>query len=281
MTRSFQAWLELLLVSLVLTLSCYRAEEEEDSVSDLEKIKKYGTFYSERQILDFLDKHRRYSYIDESLKEYQLLRLTDAEVKTLVKRWPFITVEAFHKPLRTIVGGKLATRLGGKMIFLTEQAFKKYKIENSTEVAARRGLYALLSYLTSCKLRSVLQHSFAVVAGYWLDQTSFNIAKVFNETLPPEDSPIYKWPNDLLKPDLVFYINSPQTDTNLSEEQNKSLVLFKNRLATVFRRCKSPMVVELNTTNVYHVLVDDMVYHINKYLKNKYWFKLQLRYTRN
>lgn len=68
-----------------------------------------------------------------------------------------------------------------------------------------------------------------VLFSYWLDQASFNIAKVFNETLPPEGSPIYEWPYDLLKPDLVFYINSPQTDNNLSEEQKQNLLVFKSR----------------------------------------------------
>lgn len=249
--------------------------------SDLEKLKKYGTFYSEQQILNFLEKHKQYSYIEESLKEYHLLRLTDAEIQHLVKRWPFITIEAFHKPLRTILAGKLATRLAGRMVYLTEQAFKKYKVENNTEVVARRGLYALLSYLTAWKLRSVLQDSFAIVAGFWLDQASFNIARVFNETLPPERSLVYQWPYDLLKPDLVFYVNTPQTDNKLTEEEKQSLIVFKNRIATVFRRWRSPKVIELNTTNVYHVLVDDMIYHINRELKDRYWFKLQIRYSRD
>lgn len=275
MIRSLQIWFGLIFIGTLTSLSYYCTAD-----SAMAKLRNYGTFYSEQQVLDFLNKYRRFSYIDETLKEYKLLKLTDAEVQQLVKRWPFITIESFHKPLRTIAGAKLANRLGGRMIYLTEQSFKKYKVEDTAEVQARRGLYALLSYLTACKLRHVLEDSFAIVAGYWLDQTSFSIAKVFNKTLPPEESAIYEWPHDLLKPDLIFYLNSPQTNRNVTEEEKQNLITFKNRLATVFSRWKSPKVIELNSTVIYQSLVDDMIYHINKELKHKYWFKLQLKYYR-
>lgn len=44
---------------------------------------------------------------------------------------------------------------------------------------------------------------------YWFEHHSYALFKVFNEVPPPDGHPIYKWPEDLLKPDFTFFIDFP------------------------------------------------------------------------
>ncbi|KAG8247572.1 hypothetical protein J6590_057863 [Homalodisca vitripennis] len=45
-----------------------------------------------------------------------------------------------------------------------------------------------------------------------MDQATFNIAKEYPNVLPPPSSFIYKFPTDLLAPDIIFYLNTPRED---------------------------------------------------------------------
>lgn len=65
----------------------------------------------------------------------------------------------------------------------------------------------------SFKAIVVCKHaSYLVMSSYWMDQATFNIAKEYPNTLPPESSFIYKFPSDLLAPDLIFYLNTPREE---------------------------------------------------------------------
>lgn len=46
---------------------------------------------------------------------------------------------------------------------------------------------------------------------YFLDHTVYTIARVYEEELPSESAIIYKWPEDLLKPDYHFLLNDLNT----------------------------------------------------------------------
>lgn len=57
-----------------------------------------------------------------------------------------------------------------------------------------------------------------IVYSYWMDQCAYSIIKYYDE-LPPSNDTAYEWPSDLLKPDIVFYLNLPEvamyrTETN-------------------------------------------------------------------
>lgn len=48
---------------------------------------------------------------------------------------------------------------------------------------------------------------------YWFDHATFIMAKRFTDkTLPPANSTIYQFPEDLLKPNMTFFINDANFD---------------------------------------------------------------------
>lgn len=67
---------------------------------------------------------------------------------------------------------------------------------------------------------------------YWLHHAAFSIGKHFNTTeeLPPLGHPIYKWPSDLLVPDVLFFINATKTPYALGF--NQPYTDFTDRLST-------------------------------------------------
>lgn len=51
---------------------------------------------------------------------------------------------------------------------------------------------------------------------YWIEQQIYAIARTFGEDGPPEGDPIYQWPKDLLKPDMIFFVEFPDNLHNES-----------------------------------------------------------------
>lgn len=48
-----------------------------------------------------------------------------------------------------------------------------------------------------------------------MDQAAFNIAKEFEFGLPPRASKLYEFPEDLLAPDIAFFLNVPPKPAEL------------------------------------------------------------------
>ncbi|KAG8262425.1 UMP kinase activity protein [Homalodisca vitripennis] len=109
---------------------------------------------------------------------------------------------------------------------------------------------------------------------YWHDQAAFAIAKEFQDIkdLPPPGDPVYRWPADLLKPDLVFFINSPDRESGHWRVTPRPNV-FKPKLVEVMRRMYGMPVLELNDTFLYDDILLRMQGHLDSYLPGRLNFQ--------
>uniref|UniRef100_A0A1B6CR25 Uncharacterized protein n=4 Tax=Clastoptera arizonana TaxID=38151 RepID=A0A1B6CR25_9HEMI len=72
----------------------------------------------------------------------------------------------------------------------------------------RRAYYSLSKYAGSNVVPDVVSRTPFIVERYWLDQAMYSLAKTFtNGTLPPSNTEFYKYPADIVVPDLTFFIN--------------------------------------------------------------------------
>lgn len=157
----------------------------------------------------------------------------------------FIAVEGTMRRKRFHLARKLAIILGGNVFFHPPRGFGsiKYDFNQSTtyeNVLLLRTYHALCLYATANNIKRVLRTRHAIVSGYWFDQANFAIAKKYYPNVPRNTSSVWTWPKDLLKPNIVFFLNerNPSPDTI---QKN----VFLSHIVKTYRQWQDPPVVEI------------------------------------
>ncbi|XP_054288614.1 UMP-CMP kinase 2, mitochondrial-like [Macrosteles quadrilineatus] len=234
------------------------------SQNEIEELKDYAVYYSYKQTKEILMKYyNRSEEIKMLVDEYDF---RCGSVKTFFKKhYPFITVEAAYRRTRNVVAQRVANVIKARLVGNPPQfmTMSNYFFNDTEEL--RRAFYSLGVYGAACKTREYLYSSAVIVAGYWVDQTSFGISKMYN-TLPSAGSAIYEWPDDLVKPDMVFVINPSSSFPPIPLHPYKPLKTysFKDKLLDCMLRFRNPSLIEINTSVDNNEAIRSIVSHINK-----------------
>lgn len=204
-----------------------------------------GLFFTLNPILNLC-------YNKKNLQIYGIRELLEAfnrsvlSVRNRMKKFPeptprpFINIESIYAAGRTHACKLVANNILGKYLTSPPRYMKELRRYMKT-LLQKKVYYALAKYSTALQVRANLLKAPVILERYWLDHATFIIAKVFSdETLPPEGSPIYEWPRDLLRPDVVFFINASCATTG------NNYTDFTKRLITVYRRMRGPKIIELS-----------------------------------
>ncbi|XP_054288895.1 UMP-CMP kinase 2, mitochondrial-like [Macrosteles quadrilineatus] len=246
------------------------APSHPDELKELgfKKSVKFGVFYSLQTILDTLDEKR----FQAKPRVHQLLTTFERHCrpqsdKPLTPRrpYPFIVIEGAQRTGRRILGKTLAKSIGAKVVGGVPRCMIKLRHEFEDESDLKRLFFGLCNYVTAFNVRHMLEHMPVVLIGYWMDQATFNIAKECAEELPPSSSFIYQFPADLLKPDLVFYLNTPREET-----ANFADLEFNKRIMEVYRMLREPSVVEVQSKYVTDEFINELRTIIRDKLQNKF-----------
>uniref|UniRef100_A0A1B6MFV5 Receptor ligand binding region domain-containing protein n=1 Tax=Graphocephala atropunctata TaxID=36148 RepID=A0A1B6MFV5_9HEMI len=176
--------------------------------------------------------------------------------RKLTSRHIFVAVEGTHRITRNIVSNKLAERLGANHMYSPPAFMTRTKLVHNDTNGMKRAFFMLGIYATAHIVRDAVSELPIVTAGYFVDQIAFSIASAFEHELPNRESVLYKWPKDLLKPDILFFINTPSQLT----KKTIDLLSFRGRIVQIYRNWEQPPpVVEVNNTNLYDGMVDLMM----------------------
>ncbi|KAG8331724.1 UMP kinase activity protein [Homalodisca vitripennis] len=199
--------------------------------------------------------------VTDMMTRYNETVKKSVNLSTNVPMKPFIAIESVYNAGRRTVTELVAHALGG--VYSTNPP----KIMQGFSTAfdgmfIRRKYYALSKYASSNLVRGARLFNPVVMEKYYYDQAVFIIAKTYIDTnLPPADDPIYDWPPDLLKPDLVFFLNYPDDPTTN---------LFTQKMVTLFRTMRDPPVVEIDAGHSVHIMANDIIHNINSALGTEY-----------
>ncbi|XP_054286650.1 UMP-CMP kinase 2, mitochondrial-like [Macrosteles quadrilineatus] len=184
--------------------------------------------------------------------------------RKVTSRHIFVVVEGTHRATRNLVTSKLAERLKAANLHSPPGFLTRNKIMlNETNQSLKRAFFMLGIYGVAHTVRDMIPDLSIVTSGYYIDQLAFSIAGAFQQHLPSRSSAIFKWPKDLVKPDIVFFINTP----SLIKKRYIELDTFRGRIVQIYRNWETPPpIVEINSTNVYTNMVDQMMDHIHYHL---------------
>lgn len=226
-----------------------RAVIYEDDEVLINEMNDNGVFYSLDQIYEVLnDEILRKSQGVKSIKHMyeESDRRWNRTFTNLIKRKfqirykPFVVIEGPASHMRKKVARLVAQKMRAK--FMT--APFRHGIEGVLDDKDfRRAFYSLSKYTMAnfAKVTRVIQPVLA--ERYWLDHAVYTIAKVYNGELPSDNAIIYRWPEDLLKPDYLFLLNDLNTTYGsvLSANQQR----FVQREIEIYQKFKDPKITEI------------------------------------
>uniref|UniRef100_A0A1B6HY49 Carboxylesterase type B domain-containing protein n=2 Tax=Homalodisca liturata TaxID=320908 RepID=A0A1B6HY49_9HEMI len=122
---------------------------------------------------------------------------------------PFIVIVGNHRATREAVGITVAQMLGGKYMTYPAPCLQRFISQMPKGTMLRRAFYFLSNYASAFYVKIQLSLNNPVVLnGYYFEQLTFSIVNSFPpDGVPPVVSELYNFPEDLLRPNLVFFVN--------------------------------------------------------------------------
>uniref|UniRef100_A0A1B6J896 Uncharacterized protein n=1 Tax=Homalodisca liturata TaxID=320908 RepID=A0A1B6J896_9HEMI len=269
-------------MNLILIILCYGvhaigyvlAQREESRYGDNVPI-----FYSLRSVLDVFYTRPNAGRPDTQKILYAFENYCFSHFsKPLYKqRKPFIVVEGDHKTSIDIISRRLARRIGATLLQSVAKCLQPYKRVFPQGDPLRRAFYGLSMYAIAHKVKQVYNRYPVVTNGYWIEQSVFGIGNQFQtiEEIPPSGHPLYSWPDDLLKPDLIVYVTFPDNLhlTGTTRPPNA----WKKRLEHIYRQILDPPVVILSTAPGF----DNVTADIEEIVQERFAGKLDVNFVPN
>lgn len=129
--------------------------------------------------------------------------------------FPVIVMEGLDATGKTTVTQALADALRAALLRSPPACLSQWRqIFDEEPPVVRRAFYSLGNYLVASEIAQASARAPVVVDRYWHSTAAYAIATEVSggvRHLPPAHHPIYQWPKDLLRPDLVVLLTvSPE-----------------------------------------------------------------------
>lgn len=179
------------------------------SLSALDEM--YGTCHSIEDAIKVIKREQdRTHKVRELLDIYYNHISTSSEVKPKGPKYPYIVLEGIDYSGRQGMALHLANSFGGEFIENPPLSIRHYYpslLIHTSEF--RRAFFVLGHYMAAHSAKQLIYRKPVFMDRCWHNIAAFCIAKTFSRNrtkLPLPQSPIYQWPSDLFKPDLIFFL---------------------------------------------------------------------------
>ncbi|XP_062839475.1 UMP-CMP kinase 2, mitochondrial [Anolis carolinensis] len=169
--------------------------------------------------------------------------------------FPVIVIEGLDATGKTTVTSAVKDTLNAVLLRTPPPCVSQWrKVFDDKPTLIRRAFYALTNYIVASEIAKESVKSPVIVDRYWHSTAAYAIATETSgkvEDLPPPHHPVYCWPKDLLRPDIVLLL------TLSSDERSRRLLgrgvektreeaeleenrYFRQRVEEAYRRMENP-----------------------------------------
>lgn len=193
-------------------------------------------------------------------------------LENVTHRKPFIVIEGSEASGSDVIARKVAHRIDGKLYENPPQCFchllEAFKLGLSKLRAAFK---VFCNYAVAQEIAENIQKQPAVVDGYHYKHQAYHLARYAlhknNGTLPDERI-VYEWPEDLLKPDVVYRIKT--SEETIKRRLNISNIFRYGNATTnalideVYSRFTDTPIVNIDGNYMPKIILKSIVDHISR-----------------
>ncbi|XP_029794437.1 UMP-CMP kinase 2, mitochondrial, partial [Suricata suricatta] len=185
-----------------------------------------------------------------------VLDLVDQLPKQVQKgKFPVIVIEGLDATGKTTVTRSVSETLGAVLLKSPPACISQWRQSFDDEpTIIRRAFYSLGNYIVASEIAKESVTSPVVIDRYWHSTAAYTIATEVTgglQYLPPARHPIYQWPRDLLKPDLVLLLTvSPEErlrrmegrgiERTREEAELEADSIFRQKVEVTYQRMEDP-----------------------------------------
>ncbi|XP_005404421.1 PREDICTED: UMP-CMP kinase 2, mitochondrial [Chinchilla lanigera] len=185
-----------------------------------------------------------------------VLNLVDQCPKQVQKgEFPVIVIEGLDATGKTTVTRSISEALGAVLLQSPPPCIGQWrKIFDDEPNIIRRAFYSLGNYIVASEIAEESTRSPVIVDRYWHSTATYAIATEVSgglQHLPPAHDPVYQWPQDLLRPDLVVLLTvRPEErvqrlqgrglEKTREEAELEANSIFRQKVETSYRRMENP-----------------------------------------
>ncbi|XP_054288757.1 UMP-CMP kinase 2, mitochondrial-like [Macrosteles quadrilineatus] len=171
----------------------------------------YCVYHSIEEVLNILvPALKQQPPLPEVMQVYHKDPMVMKAVLPLHNRKPFIVLEGVQGSRKNLLAKRLAEAINGTYLKNPPRVMERlyaYLDDHCPQVSS--AFMAIGNYIVAEQAKKLLPYMPVVLDKYWHGVTAFNLAKAAQDKgldLPPASSLVYYWPEDLLMPDMAFYI---------------------------------------------------------------------------
>ncbi|XP_036882418.2 UMP-CMP kinase 2, mitochondrial isoform X1 [Manis javanica] len=169
--------------------------------------------------------------------------------------FPVIAIEGLDATGKTTVTRSVAESLKAVLLKSPPACISQWReIFDDEPTIIRRAFYSLGNYIVASEIAKASTTSPVIIDRYWHSTATYAMATEVSgglQHLPPAHHPIYQWPRDLLKPDLVLLLTvSPEErrqriegrglERTKEEAELEANSVFRQKVEVSYRRMESP-----------------------------------------
>ncbi|XP_027479333.1 UMP-CMP kinase 2, mitochondrial isoform X2 [Zalophus californianus] len=170
-------------------------------------------------------------------------------------KFPVIAIEGLDATGKTTVTQSVSDSLNAVLLKSPPACISQWrKIFDDEPTIIRRAFYSLGNYIVASEITKESTKSPVIVDRYWHSTAAYAIATEVTgglQHLPPAHHPIYQWPRDLLKPDLVLLLTvSPEErmhrierrgmERTREEAELEANSIFRQKVEVSYQRMENP-----------------------------------------
>ncbi|XP_007522318.2 UMP-CMP kinase 2, mitochondrial isoform X1 [Erinaceus europaeus] len=193
------------------------------------------------------------SFIPEAQAVLDLLDQCPEQIQK--GKFPVIVIEGLDATGKTTLTQSVANSLKAVLLKSPPACIGQWrKIFDDEPTIIKRAFYSLGNYIVASEIAKASATSPVIVDRYWHSTATYAIATEVSgsvQHLPPVHHPIYQWPQDLLKPDLVLLLTvNPEErmqrlagrgmEKTKEEAELETNSVFRQKVEVAYQRMENP-----------------------------------------
>ncbi|XP_044730735.1 UMP-CMP kinase 2, mitochondrial-like isoform X2 [Chrysoperla carnea] len=229
-------------------------------------------FKSLESIMNVLNCHKLFlqdnSNVVELLNIYQSKKELGNAAES--KKFPFIVLEGLDGCGKTTLSRALSKKRGAELMCTPPKSIDHLR-SSFDDATLRTAFYSLGNYIAAEEIRVITARSPVMLDRYWHSTGAFALAQAVHNKeieLPPIDDEVYKWPTDLLKPDLVIYLDvseenrleriSRRPTCTDQESLIKTNADFRKNIITAYERMIDPKIEKVDSNLTFNMTLSKL-----------------------